>query len=237
MQGLLCKENVLQCSKWQESPQANPEQVASVSFTQLFWSTKILCIFWGQCSPTSRYSTKFKIFLDVIGVIMAAGAGEPRCVYIFSQWVREALMLLLLTSLSHISTFWRPNPTVYRLYPCCSKHQSSWNQFFQTSCSSSSLLLILPGKVQLDWSIYVGEFKHNARILLILKIYRCWIVCLHIYLHVHLKLYQRSQCQTYPGTLSPSIFMTGCCFLWQCWCRRSSNPKSNGHLSVDKNIH
>ena len=61
-----------------EVKQADPEQVASVSFTQLFRSAKFFGIFRRQCSPTSRYSTKFEIFLDVIGIITAAGAGAAQ---------------------------------------------------------------------------------------------------------------------------------------------------------------
>ena len=75
--------------------------------------------------------------------------------------------------------------------------------------------------------VYIGEFKHNACILLILKLCRCWIVHLHIYPHFCLELYQRSQCQTYSGTLSPSSFTTGCCFIWQCWHRISSNTDTH----------
>ena len=75
--------------------EADPQQVASVSFRQLFRSAKSLGIFWGQCSPSSRYSTTFELCLDAIGLIAAAGAGAAQVRSYFLAARGEALIPLL----------------------------------------------------------------------------------------------------------------------------------------------
>ena len=91
-------------------------EVTPIPFTQLFRLVKLLWCFLDSIFntyPSTRFSTKFELFINALGLVAAAASGAAQ---VCSDFIGPRDIFNVFYLAPNVSTFWRPSATIRQLF-------------------------------------------------------------------------------------------------------------------------